>query len=262
MHHLKLHLTNYTIHDQIAHVSLNRPDKRNAFSQQLVEELRKIFADIRNNDHVKVVILKAEGKVFSAGADLDYLKSLQTNTYDENLSDSLLLKDLYRKIYTLPKVVIAQIQGHAIAGGCGLVSVCDYAYAVPEAQFGYTEVKIGFIPALVMVFLSRKIGEAYTRRLLLSGDLVDAKEALSVGLISKIVEAEHLNAEVHKFATHLVKTNSANSMALTKSMLTTIQGMNLEDALNFAAETNAKVRASEDCMKGINAFLNKEPISW
>jgi methylglutaconyl-CoA hydratase len=262
MNNLPLQLTEYKIEAQIALVTLNRPEKRNAFSPELVKELRLIFADIRNNDSVKVVVLKANGKVFSAGADLEYLKSLQKNSYDENLNDSLLLKDLYRKIYTLPKIVIAEVQGSAIAGGCGLVSVCDFAFSVPDAQFGYTEVKIGFIPALVMVFLSRKIGDGATRQLLLSGDLVSADEAKRFGLISHIVPENLLASEVMKFAEHLVKTNSANSMALTKSLLNSIQEISVEDGLNLAAETNAKVRASEDCIKGISSFLKKEPIIW
>jgi methylglutaconyl-CoA hydratase len=261
-HNLSLQLTDYRIEEQIAYVTLNRPEKRNAFSPDLVRELRLIFADIRNNDGVKVVVLRANGKVFSAGADLDYLKTLQKNTYDENLTDSLLLKDLYRKIYTLPKVVIAEVQGHAIAGGCGLVSVCDFAFSSPDSQFGYTEVKIGFIPALVMVFLTRKIGESATRQLLLSGDLITAEAAKNFGLISHIFPAEHLAAETEKFAKHLVKSNSANSMALTKTLLNSVQEMSVEEGLNLAAEMNAKVRASEDCIKGINAFLNKEPIAW
>src|SRR5690606_14616565 len=137
-----------------------------------------------HDDGVKVIIIRASGEVFSAGADLDYLQKLQTNSTQDNLEDTLALKELFYSIYTLPKMVIAQVEGHAIAGGCGLAAVCDLIFSVPEAKFGYTEVKIGFIPALVSCFLTRKLGEGRVRELLLSGELIDAQTAFDYGLIN------------------------------------------------------------------------------
>ncbi|MCS7018917.1 MAG: enoyl-CoA hydratase-related protein [Cytophagales bacterium] len=252
----------YHTENRIAYITLNRPEKRNAFSRQLVSELKAAFASATADDAVKVIILRAEGKVFCAGADLDYLQSLQGLTYEENLEDSTYLKDLYLQIYQTPKVVIAEVQGHAIAGGCGLATVCDWVVAVPEAKFGYTEVKIGFIPAIVMVFLLRKLGEGRAKELLLSGDLISAEKALQWGLVNEIVPAENLRQRTEQLAQHLCTTNSAQAMAATKQMVAQVQHMSLEEALLHAAAQNAMARATSDCKKGIAAFLNKEPIRW
>ena len=255
-------LVDYSVKDRIGFITLNRPEKRNALSFELVEELKINFARAEGDDGVKVIVLRANGETFCAGADLSYLQKLQNFSREENLEDSRLLKDLFYKIYTLNKVVIAQVQGHALAGGCGLATVCDFVYAVPEAKFGYTEVKIGFIPAIVMVFLIRKIGEQKSKHLLLSGELVSAESAVQFGLANKIVNKEKLETAVIDFALRLIKNNSGQSMGLTKRMIGEVQSMKLEDALQYAAEKNVEARASNDCKKGIQAFLNKEDLIW
>ena len=255
-------LVDYSVKDRIGFITLNRPEKRNALSFELVEELKINFARAEGDDGVKVIVLRANGETFCAGADLSYLQKLQNFSKEENLEDSRLLKDLFYKIYTLNKVVIAQVQGHALAGGCGLATVCDFVYAVPEAKFGYTEVKIGFIPAIVMVFLIRKIGEQKSKHLLLSGELVSAESAVQFGLANKIVNKEKLETAVIDFALRLIKNNSGQSMGLTKRMIGEVQSMKLEDALEYAAEKNAEARASDDCKKGIQAFLNKDDLIW
>lgn len=248
--------------DRIGYLELNRPDKRNALNAELVNALKIAISEFENDKEVKVLVIKAAGRVFCSGADLAYLQSLQTNTYEENLEDSNNLKELFYKIYTSPKIIIAQIQGHALAGGCGLATVCDFSFAVPEAKFGYTEVKIGFVPAIVKVFLLRKIGEGKAKQLLLDGDLIDAKEAQSMGLINWVVEPEDLEKKVYAYAQKLIIQNSEQSMALTKEMIGRVQEKSLEDGLDYAAAMNARARGSEDCKKGIAAFLNKEHISW
>ena len=255
-------LVDYSVKDRIGFITLNRPEKRNALSFELVEELKINFARAEGDDGVKVIVLRANGETFCAGADLSYLQKLQNFSREENLEDSRLLKDLFYKIYTLNKVVIAQVQGHALAGGCGLATVCDFVYAVPEAKFGYTEVKIGFIPAIVMVFLIRKIGEQKSKHLLLSGELVSAESAVQFGLANKIVNKEKLETAVIDFALRLIKNNSGQSMGLTKRMIGEVQSMKLEDALQYAAEKNVEARASDDCKKGIQAFLNKDDLIW
>ncbi len=257
-----MNFTTYSVANRIGYITLNRPDKRNALSHELVSELKECFSQAEADDSVKVVVLKANGDAFCAGADLGYLQQLQKFTFEENLKDSNHLKELFLKIYTLNKVVIAQVQGHALAGGCGLATVCDFAISVPEAKFGYTEVKIGFIPAIVMIFLLRKIGEARSKQLLLSGDLVSAQDALSLGLINKVVIKQDLETEVNRLAAQLVESNSTSSMAMTKQMVAQVQSMKLEEALTFASEMNAKARGTIDCQKGIAAFLNKEKIVW
>jgi methylglutaconyl-CoA hydratase len=228
----------------------------------MVEALKEALTDLGINPDVKIIVIKAAGKVFCSGADLEYLQSLQTNTFEENLADSRNLKALFYLIYTSPKVIISQVQGHALAGGCGLASVCDFSFAVPEAKFGYTEVKIGFIPAIVKVFLLRKIGEGKARQLLLDADPISAEEAKNMGLVNWVVDADQLDQSVYDYAQKLIKQNSGSAMAMTKEMIAKIQEQTLEDGLEYAAAMNAKARGTSDCKKGIDAFLNKKPITW
>lgn len=259
---IRLNYIHYTINHHIAVITLNRPEKRNALSFELVGELKEAFALLGEDPTVKVIVLKAEGEAFCAGADLAYLQKLQEFSYEENLADSNHLKELFLLMYTLKKVIIAQVQGHALAGGCGLAAVCDFVFAVPEAKFGYTEVKIGFIPAIVMVFLLRKLGESQAKRLLLSGELITAEEAKHLSLIHYVVPRERLDDDVMKFASGLVQSNSAHAMMITKQMIAHVQSIPLSEALTFAAERNAEARASDDCRRGVDAFLRKEKIAW
>lgn len=255
-------LIKYTVDNRIGYITLDRAEKRNALNSEMVTELKDAFTKAENDESCKVIVLQADGKVFCAGADLGYLQQLQENTYDENLADSTHLMELFKQIYTCSKVVIAKVHGHAIAGGCGLATVCDFSFTIPEAKFGYTEVKIGFIPAIVKVFLLRKIGEGKSKELLLSGELIDAQKALDFGLVNRIYSSETLTREVEKFAKMLCDTNSAQSMAYTKQMIAEVQNMTLDEGLNHAATMNAIARASADCKKGIASFLNKEKLSW
>ena len=250
------------IKNRIAYIVLDRAEKRNALNDEMVAALKSAFNQAYASDDCKVIVLKAAGEVFSAGADLAYLKQLQKNSYEENLADSHHLKSLFHQIYTHPKIVIAKIQGHAIAGGCGLASVCDFSLASPETKFGYTEVRIGFIPAIVSLFLIRKIGEGKSRELLLSGELISAEDALSFGLINKVVPLDILDQTVGSLTQNLVEKNSAQSMALTKEMIANIQEMDMTEGLSYAAEMNAKARATEDCKKGMAAFLDKMKLNW
>ncbi|MEY2898585.1 MAG: hypothetical protein RL138_638 [Bacteroidota bacterium] len=252
----------YQIEERIARITLNRPEKRNALHPDLVTELQDAFDKAGEDDKVKVVLLDANGDAFCAGADLAYLQQLQKNTYEENLADSTHLKNLFDKIYRHPKVVVAQIEGPALAGGCGLASVCDFAFSVPEAKFGFTEVKIGFIPAIVMIFLVKRIGEGAARELLLSGNIINAERAHQLHLINQVFPSETIAFETKAFIDQLLNTCSGESLKLTKQMLAAISDMSLDEAFNYAAASNAKARAGEDCKKGIASFLNKEKINW
>lgn len=252
----------YEVQDRIGFLTLNRPEKRNALNDAMIAELKNALASAAEDPKVKVIVLKANGKVFSAGADLGYLQQLQKNTYEENLEDSRRLMELFRYIYEHPKLIIAQVQGHAIAGGCGLATVCDLCYAVPEAKFGYTEVGIGFIPALVSIFLTRKIGEGKAKELLLTGRLIPAAEASATGLINGVVEASQIAQYVKEQALHLCAHTSGQSITLTKYLLSASQGLDINAGLALAAEMNAKARGTEDCRKGISHFLGKKEITW
>ncbi|MBI3220551.1 MAG: enoyl-CoA hydratase/isomerase family protein [Bacteroidetes bacterium] len=252
----------YSKNDRIGYITLNRPDKRNALSHELVAELKSAFAQAEADDDVKVIVLKANGDAFCAGADLAYLQQLQHFSFEENKADSHHLRELFLQIYQLKKVVIAQVQGHALAGGCGLATVCDFVFAVPEAKFGYTEVRIGFIPAMVLIFLIRKIGEQKARQLLLTADLIQGAAAKEMGLVSTLVEKEALDQTVNEFANKLIVSNSGRSMQITKQMIGEVQSMSLQDALNYAATMNAHARATDDCKNGIAAFLEKRELKW
>lgn len=252
----------YETKEKIGYITLNRLEKRNALNAELVDELKTTFKKAEEDSNVKVIVLKAEGKTFCAGADLAYLQSLQKNSFDENLADSKNLADLYKTIYTLNKVVIAQVEGHAIAGGAGLATVCDFVFAVPEAKYGYTEVAIGFVPAIVSFFLIRKIGETKVKELLLTGKLITAEEAQKLNIFNFIEKSEKIEKTVNDFAQNIIKNASGDSLTLTKKIISDIQNFDYNKAMNFAAEINAISRETEDCKKGIAAFLNKEKIDW
>jgi len=251
-----------TLKNRVLYITLNRPEKRNALNPALIEGLKEAFLKAKNDENVKIIVLKGNGEAFCAGADLAYLQSLQKNTYQENLDDSRNLMELFQLIYHLPKPVIAQVQGAALAGGCGLVTVCDIVFSTPTANFGFTEVRIGFIPAIVMVFLLRKIGESWAKRILISGEVLNAETAKQINLIHEIVPENEIEEFVTNFAENLTVQNSASSMGLTKLLAGYVQNVTLDDALTFAAEENARVRSTDDCIKGIASFLNKEKIKW
>ncbi|MBI3142023.1 MAG: enoyl-CoA hydratase/isomerase family protein [Bacteroidetes bacterium] len=255
-------MVEYQVEERVGYITLNRPDKRNALNAEMVLALTRAVERAGKDKQCKVVVVRAHGAAFSAGADLGHLQALQDNTFDENLADSRQLKLLFERIYNHPKVVIAQIEGHAIAGGCGLMTVCDFVFAVPEARFGYTEVKIGFVPAIVMLFLIRKIGESRAKDLLLTGRLFDAQEAQSLGLVKELIGPDAIAERVRGFAKSLALECSGESLRTTKSMIAEIQAMHHADALDFAARLNAQARATDDCKRGIAAFLNKEKITW
>ena len=247
---------------KIRWIILNRPEKRNALNSKLVGALKSEIADAYLDSNTRAVILKGEGKAFCSGADLAYIQQLQKNKYEENLADSNHLKELYQLIYSGDKPVIAAVNGHAIAGGAGLVSVCDFALSIPEAKFGFTEVRIGFIPALVSIFLVRKIGESKAREILLRGDLFQADRAMEIGMIHEIHPAEGLDKAAEELASMLAESNSGESMKTTKKLLSEASDIGLHKALDLAAQFNARSRESEDCKKGIAAFLNKESPKW
>lgn len=250
------------IENRTGFITLNRPEKRNALSPDLIRELDQAFADFEQDSQVKVVVLRAVGKAFCAGADLDYIQQLQHFSFEENLEDSRRLQALFTRIYEYPKVVIAQVQGHALAGGCGLVTVCDFAFAAPGALFGYTEVKIGFIPALVSVFLTEQIGQGKTTELLLSGELISSSRAAALGLITEVVEQEFLEKRTLEFAQKMIEDNSAFSMQETKRLLRSLGKTERHLALDRAAEANANARQHPDCKQGIAAFLSKSKPGW
>jgi methylglutaconyl-CoA hydratase len=221
----------------------------------MIKQLRDKFEELKYDTVAKVVILAGEGSSFCAGADLQYLNELKEYSAIENQLDSQNLADLFSDIYRFPKPTIAAVNGPAIAGGCGLASVCDFIVANENSKFGYTEVKIGFIPAIVSIFLIKKIGEGRAKQLLLSGELLSGKRAYEMGLANYY--SEDLMKDAFSLADKL-KSNSEYSLQLTKNMINKISNLNVEDAVNSCIQLNTISRSSEDFKSGLNNFLNKK----
>lgn len=247
---------------RVATLILNRPEKRNALSAELVSEMTAAMVQLNANDEVKVIVLRSADKPFCAGADLSYLAKLRDFSLAENEADSQALRRLFDLIYLSPKIVISQVEGPALAGGCGLATLADLCFATPEATFGYTEVKIGFIPALVMVYLREKIGGGVLRDLMLTGRVISAEEAFNLGLVQRLVSTDNITSIVNQTAQELCESTSQQAVASIKEMLKTIPSMSRDEALDYAAKLNAVARGSEDCRKGIDAFLQKQPLNW
>ncbi len=244
----------------VATITLNRPDKRNAISFELIDDLLHAMDEVAKSDAI-VLILTGAGKAFCSGMDLDNLKSLLGRTPEQNLQDSETMVRMFRSLYEFPKVTIAAVNGAAIAGGTGLALLCDFTLAAPEAKFGYTEVRIGFVPAIVSTFLLRQVPEKQARDLLLTGRIFGADEALKLGLINEIVPTENLMARAEGLANQLME-NSAASLRATKFLLTDQARKELDAHIDAAVRENAAIRTTADFREGISAFLEKRKPVW
>lgn len=246
--------------DGIALLTLNRPDKRNAISYELIDDLQRALEAIRNSQS-QILILTGAGKAFCSGMDLDNLKSLVGRTQEQNIEDSRTMARLFRSIYDFPKPTIAAVNGPAIAGGTGIATICDFTLATPEAKFGYTEVRIGFVPAIVSNFLLRQVGEKHARDLLLTGRIFAADEALRLGLINEIVEPDRLLLRAYELA-HGLMENSPASLRATKELLSQTVNEELDRRIEASIEENARIRETHDFREGITAFLEKRKPHW
>ena len=244
----------------VATITLNRPEKRNAISFDLIDELLRALDEVAKSDAI-VLIVTGAGKAFSSGMDLDNLKSLLGRSPQQNLQDSQTMVQLFRSLYEFPKVTIAAVNGAAIAGGTGLALLCDFTLAVPEAKFGYTEVRIGFVPAIVSTFLLRQVGEKQARDLLLTGRLFSADEAVRLGLISEIVAPDNLMARARELAAQLME-NSPASLRATKQLLMDHARAELDAQIEAAVRENAAIRTTADFREGISSFLEKRKPVW
>ncbi len=240
---------------QFAIIKLNRPEKRNALHPGLIKEFLDSFTEIENNTEIKTIIITGEGSSFCAGADLHYLNELKNYSSIKNYADSENLAKFYRTIYESNKITIAAVNGPAIAGGCGLATACDFIIAHQEnAIFGYSEVKIGFIPAIVSFLLIKRIGEIKAKQLLISARIINAKESLTIGLV------DYLSNDPLAFAHQLAEKfsmNSANSISETKKLIRNISNLNYNEAINFSVNANTISRNSKDFKNGLNNFLTK-----
>ncbi len=252
----------YSTNDRICTITLHRPEKRNALDETLIGELGEALVAASKDPAAKIIILTGSGEAFCAGADLASLKALAAYDFERNLEDSRSLMRLFQLVYTMRKPVIAAVNGTALGGGCGLASVCDIIVAAEEAQFGYPEVRIGFLPALVLVFLSRRIGEGRARALLISGRSFNGTEAVAFGFANEAVPSAKVVQRAHALAAELRDRTSGSSIGLVKEMFAKTYGMTLADALDYAANMNAAARMTDDFRRGLSAFLAKEHITW
>jgi len=244
----------------IATITLNRPDKRNAISFELINDLLSGLKEVEASDAL-VLILTGAGKAFSSGMDLDNLKQLIGRSPEQNLKDSEAMVRLFRSLYEFPKVTIAAVNGAAIAGGTGLAFLCDFTLAVPEAKFGYTEVRIGFVPAIVSTFLLRQVGEKQARDLLLTGRIIGAEEAARMGLVNEIVAPDNLILRARELA-RLLMENSPASLRATKKLLNDHARSELDTQIDAALRENAAVRTTADFREGVTSFLEKRKPVW
>jgi len=244
----------------LATITLNRPEKRNAISFELIDDLLRALDDLAKSGAI-VLIITGAGKAFCSGLDLEDLKGLLGRTPKQNLEDSEKMVQLFRAIYEFPIATIAAVNGAAIAGGSGIALLCDFTLAVPEAKFGYTEVRIGFVPAIVSTFLLRQVGEKQARDLLLTGRIFGAEEAASIGLVNEIVPAESLMTRARALAALLME-NSPSSLRATKQLLTAHARTELDSQLDTAARENAAIRTTADFREGISSFLEKRKPVW
>jgi methylglutaconyl-CoA hydratase len=241
-------------------ITLNRPEKRNALSPELIDELTQVLDETSECD-CGVVILTGAGSAFCAGLDMEQLETMNARTIEEHRRDSENMARVLRTLYEFPKPVIAAVNGPAIAGGMGLATICDFTYAVPDARFGYTEVRVGFVPAIVASFLMRQVGEKRTRELLLSGRILKADEALRLGLVTRITQPEDLLAEAHALAQSLLL-NSPQAMRAVKELLAGHSSDQLDDEIEGAISANSMQRSTEDFREGVRAFLEHRRPEW
>ena len=249
-----------TYQSGIGIITLNRPEKRNAISFQLIDDLLQGLKEVETSD-AQVLILTGTGKAFSSGMDLDNLKQLIGRSPEQNLKDSEMMVRLFRSLYEFPKVTIAAVNGAAIAGGTGLALLCDFTLAVPEAKFGYTEVRIGFVPAIVSTFLLRQVGEKQARDLLLTGRIIGAEEAARMGLVNEIIAPENLMTRARELAALLME-NSPASLRSTKKLLNDHSRSELDAEIEAAVRENAAVRTTPDFREGVTSFLEKRKPVW
>jgi methylglutaconyl-CoA hydratase len=244
----------------VATITLNRPEKRNAISFELIDDLRRALDEVSKSE-ATVLIVTGAGKAFCSGMDLDNLKALLGRSPKQNLQDSQTMVQLFRTLYEFPKITIAAVNGPALAGGTGLALLCDFTLAVPEAKFGYTEVRIGFVPAIVSTFLLRQVGEKQARDLLLTGRIFGAEEAARMGLVREVVPAENLMVRACQLAVLLME-NSPASLRATKQLLTDHARAELDSQIEAAVRENAAIRTTSDFREGISSFLEKRKPVW
>jgi methylglutaconyl-CoA hydratase len=239
-------------------LTMNRPDKRNALNDELIAELKEGLNEADQDEEVRAVVIRGAGPDFCSGADLSALQKIATASYEENLADAQNLADLFTLIRKVRIPVIAAVRGRALAGGAGLATACDLVIATETARFGYPEVKIGFVPAIVAAFLRRNVSEKRAFELITQGFEFSAKHAFAIGLVNRVVSEETFEEHIFEYVS-IYENVSRSAVMLSKELLYRMDGMNFEEAVKAGVEANAKARMTEDYKDGIAKFLKKTP---
>lgn len=253
----------YVTEDRIAIVTLNRPERRNALDDVMIKELTDVFSLINRSNSSRVVVLTGAGEAFCAGMDLDYLQRYSQLGEVENLEDARNLMRLLQIIHSMKKPVVAMLNGPALGGGSGIAAACDFVFAAKDkGKIGAPEVRLGFLPALILLYLIKRMGEGAAREFVLRGAVLDAHEAKLKGLVTEVVDDQKLFEAGLEFARSLAKTTSPSSITLTKELFSRLDEMSSRDILEYAANLNALTRRTDDFKRGIQSFLNKEKLEW
>ena len=246
----------------VATLTINRPDKHNAFDEKLIAELATTFDEVGANSSVRVMVLASEGRSFSAGGDLDWMIRMGDYNRDENIRDANALASMLHKLNYLPVPTIARVQGAAMGGGAGLVCCCDIAIASSRANFAFSEAKLGLIPATISPYVLQSIGAQAARRYFLTAERFDAKRAYDLGMVSEVVDEAELDNKINELL-QIILINSAEAVKAAKQMIFAVEGKPVTgEIMQMTSESIADIRASEEGKEGLSAFLEKRKPSW
>ncbi|MBV8727704.1 MAG: enoyl-CoA hydratase/isomerase family protein [Candidatus Eremiobacteraeota bacterium] len=246
--------------EKIARVTLNRPDVRNAFNAELMAELQRAFERLGSDDALRAVIVLGAGKTFCGGADINWMRASLELSREENVSDAKRMSDMFATIDRCPKPVIARVHGAALGGGAGLVAVCDVAIASDDAQFGFTEAKLGILPAVISPFVIRKIGVSHARALFLTGERFGPERAENIGLVHDVVRFEDLDTAVDRVVDE-IKTGGRGAIALAKKTIADVTA-DPQNAREITSHAIAEQRTSAEGQEGLRAFLERRKPNW
>lgn len=250
------------IKKEVGTIWLNRPEIHNAFNEVMIAELIEIFKEIKENDEIKIVVLRGKGKSFCAGADLNWMRNVAKYSYEDNYKESLNLSNCFYEIYTCPKPTIAIVHGAAIGGANGLLAACDFAYADENTIFSLSEVKIGIVPACISPYVTKRVGEYGSKELMLTGKRFKGEEAAYQRLVNKSLPTDQLEDYLVEIIA-LLKTSGPKAMSHCKNLIYDISNkLTLQEAIGYTAKMIADIRASEEGQEGMSAFLEKRKPNW
>jgi len=245
----------------IAQVRLSRPDVRNAFNAEVIAELQRAFEQLGADAGVRAIVLSGEGKAFCGGADINWMRGSLELSREENVADARRMSEMFRMIDRCPKPVIARVHGAALGGGAGLIAVCDVAIASEETIFGFTETKLGILPAVISPFVLAKIGQSHARALFLTGERFDAKRAAAIGLVHEVVAPSDIDLAVHRVLEE-IKTASPSAIAVAKQIIPTVSAATYDETLHITSQAIAQQRTSAEGQEGLRAFLERRKAAW